>query len=653
MCGIAGAVRLARSRSVDVDVRSVVAAMSARVAHRGPDDNGLWSSPDGNVCLAHRRLAIVDLSARGHQPMASADGGAWITFNGEIYNFRRLREQLAAQGCAFRTDSDTEVLLAAYETWGLQRALSSVEGMFAFALWDGRSRKLHLARDRAGEKPLFVGVFGGYVYFASELRAFSGVLGAALAPSRPGIGDYLAYGYVGAPETMFDGVIRLPPGSSLSVDPGALHDATLASREVAHAVHRYWSPMSIAVEAARRPAANAERESLDELDGMLRGVISDQLACDVPVGVFLSGGIDSSLVAALARQVTAQPITAYTVAFGQRGFDESAHAAAVAAHLGLRHEVLPLSEAEILAAIPHLAANLDEPTANASYFPLVLMARLARQRVTVVLSGDGGDEAFCGYNRYRQLARLAAMSRCVPRAVLRGGVVASRVLITLASGRSGLRLPTMPQVLPAEALNRAIRFLSADRFEVGYDAVMRLFDDRELASLGVAGGRRLAETADLGDPLLAMMSADFLHYLPDDNLAKVDRAAMSTALEVRLPLLNHRAVEASWRLGRGWWIRHGRAKGALRYLLARYVPERTFKRPKMGFTAPVRTWLAGPLCTWANDIVRSQSLRRWLEIPPGFLDREWRLMLAAPGYNPRRLWALVMLGAWADSIRPR
>jgi asparagine synthase (glutamine-hydrolysing) len=654
MCGIAGAVWTNGNHGSADAVRVAVGAMSAVLAHRGPDDDGLWQSPDGRVCLAQRRLSIVDLSPRGHQPMAANDGVTWITFNGEIYNFRALRRQLVAAGYSFRSETDTEVVLAAYQIWGLERALEALEGMFAFAIWDGNTRTLHLARDRAGEKPLFLGALGECLYFASELRAFRVIPGLALTPSRRGVGAFLAYGYVPAPDSMFEHVVRMQPGTSVSLDPQFLFDGgTGAPRvdDVLRRARRYWSSGRVAAQAVRARDARTDDGTIDDLELLLLDVVKNQLACDVPVGVFLSGGIDSSLVAALAQRVASQPVGAYTIAFDELAFDESRHAAAIAAHLGMRHEILPLSSAEIVAAVPELAMRLDEPTANASYFPVALMSRLARRRVTVVLSGDGGDEVFCGYNRYRQLDALSRITRWIPGKSMRKGIGSSLGFVARRAVASGLRLKSMPQALPADALARAGRFLAAEDFVRGYDATMRLFNDVELSAVG-DGGFGFENSGDDGlDKLLAMMSTDFLHYLPDDNLAKVDRAAMLSALEVRLPLLSHRVVESSWRLGRPFWLRNGRSKWVLRQLLERYVPATLFERPKMGFTVPVREWLLGPLRSWSEDVLHTEALTHWLGISGGFVEGERRALQAGVPGSARRVWALAMLGAWGQSNR--
>jgi asparagine synthase (glutamine-hydrolysing) len=654
MCGIAGAVWTDGSHGPADALRVAVGAMSEALAHRGPDDQGLWLSADGRICLAQRRLAIVDLSPRGHQPMTANDGETWITFNGEIYNFRTLRRQLTAAGYVFRSETDTEVVLAAYQLWGLERALAALEGMFAFAIWDGNTRALHLARDRAGEKPLFLGRFGESLYFASELRAFRSIPGVTLSPNRMAVGAFLAYGYVPAPHSMFENVVRLLPGTSLSLGPQLLFgrgNGNWRVNDLLSASRPYWSSNEVAAQSGRASRPPAVDEVLDEFELLLLDVVKNQLACDVPVGVFLSGGIDSSLVAALAQRVASQSVGAYTIAFDDPAFDESRHAAAVAAHLGMRHEILPLSSAEVVAAVPDLAARLDEPTANASYFPVALMSRLARRRVTVVLSGDGGDEVFCGYNRYRQLDGLSRLARWIPSMSVRKGIGCSLGFVARQSAASRISLKSMPQVLPAEALARAGRFLAAGDFAHGYDATMRLFDDIELADIG---GRSFGFEPSGGDALerlLAMMSADFLHYLPDDNLAKVDRAAMLSALEVRLPLLSHRVVESSWRLGRRFWLQNGRSKWMLRQLLGRYVPPALYERPKMGFTVPLREWLVGPLREWSNDALHADVLTGWLGVPSDFVERERQAMLEGVPGSARRVWSLAMLGAWGQANR--
>jgi asparagine synthase (glutamine-hydrolysing) len=646
MCGIAGGMTF-RGASNALDLRVVVSAMADRVAHRGPDDQGSWASDDGSVVLAHRRLAVVDLSPRGHQPMSTPDRKIWITFNGEIYNFRKLRARLAADGARFASDSDTEVVLAAYRRWGLARALESFEGMFAFALWDESTQTLHLARDRAGERPLFVGIVDSTVLFASELRAFAPV-SSRLSIDRASVGGFLSLGYVPGPGSMYSEVGRLPAASHLSLHRGDGALRTDSGRELVSRAQRYWSADGVAGGSPAIRQAARSVDAADELDALLREVTADTLQCDVPVGIFLSGGIDSSLVAAIAQAVSTQPVHAYTVAFGERDFDESAHAERIAAHLGLRHEILRLTPDAVVAAVPELASNLDEPTANASYFPIVLMSRLARGKVTVVLSGDGGDEVFCGYNRYRQLDRLLQAQKVVPRVMLSGAARAAGAITALFGAGHGLKLATMPQVLPTEALRRAEHFLAHEDFDGAYGASMRLYDTGALAAAGLAAYAQRRVSPQAEDRLLSMMRYDFSGYLPDDNLAKVDRAAMSAALEVRLPLLNHRVVELSWRLGRSAWLAEGRSKWLLRKLLARYVPPALFERPKMGFTVPVGAWLRGPLRAWATAMIESPQLEATLGVRTVFARSEWRSFLAGRGGDPRRIWALVMLGAWAS-----
>jgi asparagine synthase (glutamine-hydrolysing) len=628
--------------------------MSGALLHRGPDADGLWSDSQGWVALAHRRLAIVDLSPRGEQPMRRAGGQQVICFNGEIYNFRSLRAELEAAGIEFHSGSDTEVILAATQTWSIETALERIDGAFAFGLWDERERVLHLARDRAGEKPLLGAVACGHFLFASELRALlrSGVVSSSL--SNEGVRGYLELGYVPEPLSLVQGVFKLPPGSYTTIQVSDAQFAGAAARTILlERARRYWQvPQSIGV---REKSALGIEEAVQQTDEILATAVREQLDCDVPVGVFLSGGIDSALVAAKVRDVASRRVAAFTVKFGVQGFDESGHACQIAQHLGLEHHVLEIPPLELVDGIGTEAALVDEPTANASYFPVLAMSRLARQHVTVVLSGDGGDEVFAGYNRYRQLRRLfgyrrTAIMRALASGLLRAGASATAVLGRLERAV----LSDMPQAQLATVLTRAARFFGPPQAGDAYRATMRLFEDSELTALGLHERQLPGESWLEGSaPLRAMLRDDFFNYLPGDNLAKVDRASMRASLEVRLPLLDRELVEFACAQPENHLISGGTSKLLLREVLARHVPRALFERPKMGFTVPVEAWLRGPLREWARGLLLDRDMCLDAGLEPKAVPAMLARFKASPAVNARRIWGIAMLFAWQRGIQSR
>lgn len=650
MCGIAGAVNLART-APRADLSHTVATMRDSMVHRGPDAAGIWSDPE-TVVLGHRRLAIVDLSDQGRQPMSYASGRYTITFNGEIYNFRELSAELESLGHRFSSSGDTQVLLAAVVQWGLEGALRRSVGMFAFAIWDAEEQVLHLARDRLGEKPLYVGVHNNVLYFASELRAFRGISAFPRRLNPEAVSGYLQFGYVPEPLALYEGVCKLPPGTVLSVP--ARRDRPLAVRSdgtiEGATPEAYWSCVHAAHEGLANPLSDVNAAS-EQLEALLRSGIRQQMLCDVPLGCFLSGGIDSSLVAALMQSEASGAIHTFTVRFDTPGFDESEHARSIANFLGSRHEEFVLSERDVVASIPGSIADLDEPTANASFFAVKQISRLARTRATVVLSGDGGDELFAGYNRYllarKAWNRLAAFPGPLRRtlASAAGGLARQRISNAAAGLAASMGLGA--QVSTRNMLEKFARMGRAGDFRECYDYVTSCWPRYQLNPSTRSRARFWEDLPKLS----AMLLSDQLDYLPGDSLAKVDRASMAVSLETRLPLLDHRVVEFSWRVPEQMKIRDGRTKWLMRCVLDRVVPRELTDRPKMGFTVPIEAWLQGSLREWANDQLGSSSLRNalgeCLTLSPKDLCIK-RGELPVGGYP---LFGLAALGGWLDKAR--
>jgi asparagine synthase (glutamine-hydrolysing) len=665
MCGIAGVLALsAEKRDLGKSLASIVEHMSERIAHRGPDGSGLWSSSSGTVVLAHRRLAIIDLSEGGRQPMSYAEGRYHITFNGEIYNYRELAAELVAYGHRLRSGSDTEVLLAAVAQWGIRAALKRLVGMFAFALWDEHERVLHMARDRLGEKPLYLGEVNGYLFFSSELRAFRAIPGFRAALSDTAVAAYLRDGCVPGLPSIYEGVYKLGPGqvvtvraqSSQRLGKGWLGatggNNSQGERELRPS--EYWSCSDVAARAQDAIIMD-EAAASKELERLLLESVRLQMHADVPTGAFLSGGIDSTLVTALVQAQSSQPVHTFTVAFDDPRFDESRHARAIASHLGTRHEEFVLREGDIVRQVPELLRAMDEPTANGSFFPVCLISRLAAAKVKVVLSGDGGDEFYAGYNRYALAGRVWSALGWLPQAQR---LALARMLDSGSTSAAGdarglvgrfTRLGT--QVGSAAALAKVARMLRASHFAEAYQQLTYCwgaapFLDEERARYSPRPWRG----ARLQGRLSQMLLADQLDYLPDDSLAKVDRASMAASLETRLPLLDHRLVEFSWLLPERLKLRGGVTKRVLRKVLYRYVPRELIERPKMGFSVPVDAWLRGPLRDWAGDLLHGRQFNESLPWRSGAMARLWQdysqRRCAVSGYQ---IWALVMLAGWQRS----
>jgi asparagine synthase (glutamine-hydrolysing) len=644
MCGLTG-LFLSPSRSVS-ELEGIVRRMADTISHRGPDDSGTWADAEHGIAFGFRRLSIVDLSALGHQPMRSASGRYWLAFNGEVFNHDVLRSELRGCGWHFRGHSDTEVMLAAFERWGVVEAIPRFIGMFAMSIWDSERRSLTLARDRLGKKPMFVYHEPGLLSFGSELKALLAGPVFDRSIDRDAVVAYLRYLYVPAPRTIYRRAAKLLPGHTLTIlDPRAPLPEQLP----------YWSARDAALAGESRPFEGDEAAAIAELETLLTDAVRLRMQADVPVGALLSGGIDSSTIVALMQELSDRKVKTYTIGFREREHDETEPARAVAAHLGTEHTELTLSGDEALALIPRLPTMFDEPVADPSQLPTFLVCQLARREVTVALTGDGGDEVFAGYNRYVQGARLLPRLSAVPRSA-RAAIGAG--LGVFESGSWDAMHRAVSAVVPAARGQRLVglkvqklrRLLSLDTQADMYRSLMSAWQDPGAI---VPGGRDapgpflegIAAARPRGLPE-RMMLADQASYLPDDLLAKVDRASMAVSLEARVPILDHRVVEFAWRLPRSLKIRNGQGKWILRQVLHRRVPAELVDRPKIGFSVPTGAWLRGPLRQWGSDLLASRAAR-----DGGLLDleaarRAWDGFLALRNEDAAAMWAVMVLLDW-------
>ena len=626
MCGVAGFWRAPLSDADGAALRR----MTDAVRHRGPDDEGHWCDPDAGIALGHRRLAILDLSATGHQPMVSGSGRYVIVFNGEIYNFQDLRAELEQAGGRFRGHSDTEVLLAAIERWSPTGALQRAAGMFAFALWDRTSRTLFLARDRLGEKPLYYGWMGNTLLFGSELKALRAHPAWHGEIDRDALALYVRYGYVPAPYSIYRDIRKMLPGTLLKFRSPTTQPQAIP----------FWSARD-AFEAGRSHSVDgSEPEVIAALDAVLRRAVRQQMISDAPLGAFLSGGVDSSTVAALMQAQAARPVRTFTIGFHELGFNEAEHAKAVARHLGTDHTELYVTPAETRAVIPRLPVLYDEPFADSSQIPTALVAELARREVTVSLSGDGADELFAGYKRYFLGNRLWRSTRCVPAFVRR---VAAWGMAAAPPGvwGTGDRLPKLSGILTAR---------TAERMYQEFVSVWR-----EPSALVRGGAEPLTCFTDERcwlrdvDPTPQMMYLDLVGRLPDQYLVKVDRAAMGASLESRAPFLDHRVVEFAWRIPHRLKVHRGRGKWILRQLLYRYVPAHLVDRPKTGFGVPLNRWLRGPLREWAGDLLSPARIAREGFLDPDPIAKRWAEHVSGRRAWANPLWVVLMFQAWLET----
>lgn len=649
MCGITGFLSGAAFHD---DGIATINRMSAAIRHRGPDDTGWWHDGGRNVFLGHRRLSILDLSPAGHQPMQSSGGRFVIVFNGEIYNHLPLREKLEAEGRApaWRGHADTETLLAGFDAWGIQATVERAIGMFAFAVWDRQTCTLTLGRDRLGEKPLYYGRQKNGKHaaflFGSELKALRTHPAFEGRIDRGALSLLLRYNYVPAPYSIYEGIAKLEPGCLLTMP--------LDCRE--QKLTRYWSGIHAAEDGVANRFTGSAEEAVDELERLLADAVRKQMMADVPLGAFLSGGIDSTAIVALMQAQSPRPVKTFSIGFHEEDFNEAERAKTVARHLGTEHTELYVTADQAMNVIPRLPALYDEPFSDSSQIPTFLVAQLARKHVAVSLSGDAGDELFCGYNRYRMTANLWGRIAAGPLALRKLAATGLTSLSPqtwnrLASKVEGLIPRSMRLANVGEKLHKGAEVLGSESVDALY---LKLASHWHDPAAVVIGGREPptlpARETDAGaglDSVQRMMLLDMLTYLPDDILVKVDRAAMGVSLETRVPYLDHRVVEFAWRLPQSVKLRNGQTKWVLRQVLHRHVPESMVSQPKMGFGVPIGAWLRGPLREWAEALLDESRLRREGFFDPAAVRRKWNEHLSG---KPRQfyLWDVLMFQSWLE-----
>jgi asparagine synthase (glutamine-hydrolysing) len=635
LCGIAGILDLSRSTAPD-GLRRAVLAMSDTLVHRGPDDAGHWIDAESGVALGHRRLSILDLSPTGRQPMLSADQRYVIVFNGEIYNHQELRGELIARGMNFRGRSDTEAIVNGCMAWGVRDTIARLNGMFALAIWDAADRVLTLARDHVGIKPLYWGKLGSLVLFGSELKALRAHPGWAPEIDPGAVAALFHYQYVLGPGCIYRGIQKLEPGHLVEVtQDGEIHS------------HCYWRLADACRDGRENRLDCDDGAAVEQLDGLLRAAVRSQMESDVPLGAFLSGGIDSSTVVALMQSQSNRAIRTFSIGFDEKEYNEAQHARAVAKHLGTDHTELYVTPRDALDLIPRLSEHYDEPFGDSSQIPTLLLSKLTRQHVTVSLSGDGGDELFQGYDRYARAIQLQHMLGAVPARKL-----ISRSICAVPSSL----LRRIDAALPARL--RALRLPSKVAYAgllFGFPDVDAIYDHlvahwQDVQSIVPAAPTPLSVVARMDRSIVDFperaRAVDVATYLPDDILTKVDRASMAHSLEARVPLLDRRVVEFAWRLPERLLVRDGQAKWLLRQVLYRYVPRGLVDRPKMGFGIPIDRWLRGPLRDWAEALLAPAALARGGLIDPRPIRKAWDEFLQARRNLHHLLWDVLMFQDW-------
>lgn len=632
MCGIAG-LWDRRHMLASGTLAATATQMATAIAHRGPDDSGLWHDAEQGIALSHRRLSIIDLSPLGHQPMVSASGRYVLSFNGEIYNYKELRAQLHYP---FKGESDTEVLLAALSDWGIEPTLKAIHGMFAFALWDKQTRTLTLARDRVGEKPLYYGFVGEVFGFGSELHALRCIPDFTGSINRAALTQFIGYSYVGSPQSIYEGIQKLPAGHYVQITvESPAQTASLTPQP-------YWQFASVLREGQQKLATLPVAERTDALEAVLQHAVSQMMISDVPLGAFLSGGIDSSTIVALMQKQASAPVKTFSIGFDEKGFDEAPYAKAVAKHLGTDHTELYVSAQQALDVIPSLASMYDEPFADSSQIPTFLVAQMARKHVTVALSGDGGDELFGGYTRYRRGAQMWRAVSWLPHPLRK--LLGAHVL-PAATRLAQHVLPNQLQLLLK--INNYAHKLSAKDKAQFYHMLCALCHNPSSLVLGSAPyiARDFLNDASLPYPQW-MMAQDTLSYLPDDILVKVDRAAMSVSLETRVPFLDPNVIAFASALPLDMKIRGNQGKWLLRQVLYRHVPRELIDRPKAGFCIPMKAWLSGPLREWAEELLSQGTLAQQGYLDAGRVRALWRDHISGKQGAEHTLWNILMFQSW-------
>lgn len=637
MCGVAG-IFFARPSLGKSELTTLAREMADALYSRGPDDGGAWADEACGIALSHRRLAIIDLSPEGHQPMVSASGRYIVTFNGEIYNYRELRAQL---DYPWRGQSDTEVLLAAIEAWGIERALDAFNGMFAFAVWDRQEQTLTLARDRMGEKPMYYGWVGDAFVFASEMKAFRRLPGWPPTINRDALNLLMRISYIPSPHCIYHGISKLRPGHYLTIRAG--------QKELNPSP--FWSFASMVESCSSHRVLCSVEDAINELDTRLRYAVAQRMMADVPLGVFLSGGIDSSSIVALMQQQSSIPVRSFTIGFTEQGFDEAPYARAIARHLGTEHTEIYVSSREAAQVIEHLPGIYDEPFADSSQIPTHLVSKFARQHVTVALSGDGGDEMFGGYNRYMRGPALWRAISFLPfpmRSVMAKFLISAHDLLPPQAPHK----PLTPSGRLARKLRNYYDKIGTRTAEEFYVKLCSIHDHPEHV---VLGGNRLELVTEHRDFNLSynewMMMQDALTYFPGDILTKVDRAAMAVGLETRTPFTDPELMGFAWQLPQDMKIRQGKGKWLLRQVLYRYVPQHMIERPKAGFAVPIGSWLRGRLKPWAADLLAPDTLKREGFFNPDAVQEMWDAHQSGQRDREFKLWNVLMFQSWLHHSR--
>jgi len=646
MCGIAGIIQL--NTPVDI-LTSKAVSMANAIEHRGPDSSGVWCSPTSPIALSHRRLAILDLSPSGHQPMRSKSGNSVIAFNGEIYNFKKIKQELEKAGEAFLGNSDTEVLLSAIEAYGFDSAISQAKGMFAISYWDEKSSILKLARDRVGEKPLYYGVINNTFFFASELKAIYELFPAKqLTINKQALNSFLRYGYISAPQTIFNEINKLPPGHLADINVGnwlKYQDDIKNHIEI----QKYWSILDCTNQARAYEESNTN-EAINDLDELLGSIINEQSASDVPLGSFLSGGIDSTLVTSILQAQSSTSIETFTIGFHEKEFNEAVHAKAIAKHLGTNHNELYLSATDALDTIPLMAQTYDEPFSDSSQIPTYLVSKFARSKLTVCLSGDGGDELFCGYNRYIEGQRfnnitqktpkplrqiISATANSIPLDVIdKVYAIYNKIKSQKGGANFALKFRKAAAALKIENADELYQYLCS--YTQQPSQIVGNTQDTTLASL-LPFENNFLDSA---------MAWDQQWYIPGDNLVKSDRASMAVSLEMRVPLLDRELIEFSWRVPNSMKYRDGKSKWLLRQLLYKYVPPSLIDRPKMGFSIPIGQWIRNDLRDWSlsllsKEVIEQQDIFNYAEV-----NKILSSHMSGHTDNSNILWSLLMFQSW-------
>jgi len=646
MCGITGFLDGSLSRGAE-DLTALVTRMADTLQHRGPDDHGAWVEEASGIALGFRRLSIVDLSPTGHQPMLSADNRYVIVFNGEVYNFADLRRELSGCGHTFRGTSDTEVMLTAIMEWGLEAAIPRFNGQFAIALWDRQARRLSLVRDRLGVKPLYYGWMGKVFLFGSELKALRAHPAFTPEIDRQALTLYLRHNYIPAPYSIYRKVFKLPPGSILAL--------SMTGQEALPEPRPYWSAYQMAEGGASSPLQGRDPELIEQLDACLRTSVRERMIADVPLGAFLSGGVDSSTIVALMQTQSQRPVKTFTIGFHEAGYDEARYAHAIAAHLGTDHTELYVTPEDARGVIPRLPQLYDEPFSDSSQIPTFLVSQLARQQVTVSLSGDGGDELFGGYQRYSLARRLWRAMGWIPLPMRK----------MFSNSWASLSGEDRPKTLPDSAagpvrprgLDRAAKLaeiVGSESFDAFYLGLISHWKNPDRIVREAREPLTLASQPSLWPALpemtQRMMYLDLVTYLPDDILVKLDRASMGVSLEGRVPFVDdHRVVEFAWKLPPQMKIRNGQGKWILRQVLYRYVPQELVERPKRGFGVPIGSWLRGPLREWAGSLLDPTRLRQEGFFNPDPIRQKWEQHLSGKRNWRYYLWDVLMFQAWLQS----